>query len=108
MKTYPKHKDHQINFQQIYQILKEILPNLKQQYQVKSLGIFGSYVRGEATENSDLDLLVEFEYNLTFDNYMNLKFFLEDLFNKKIDLVIKEDLKPQISQFILEETVNVS
>ena len=64
-------------------------------------------MKGEATDNSDLDLLVEFEGNVTFDNYMDLKFLLEDLFKRKIYLVIKEDIKPQIRERILEETVYV-
>ncbi|TRU72402.1 MAG: nucleotidyltransferase [Microcystis viridis Mv_BB_P_19951000_S68D] len=84
------------------------LESLKLKYQVKSLGVFGSFVRGEATANSDLDLLVEFKGDVTFDNYMDLKFLLEDLFKRKIDLVIKEDIKPQIRERILEETVYVS
>ncbi|QGZ92839.1 nucleotidyltransferase family protein [Microcystis aeruginosa] len=87
---------------------KPYLESLKLKYQVKSLGVFGSFVRGEATANSDLDLLVEFKGDVTFDNYMDLKFLLEDLFKRKIDLVIKEDIKPQIRERILEETVYVS
>ncbi|MDJ0511152.1 MAG: nucleotidyltransferase family protein [Crocosphaera sp.] len=96
------------DFQQIYNTLKINLENLKSKYEVKTLGVFGSFVRGEATENSDLDLLVEFQGDVTFDNYMDLKFLLEDLFKRKIDLVIKEDIKPQIRERILEETVYVS
>ncbi|WP_107666373.1 nucleotidyltransferase family protein [Cyanothece sp. BG0011] len=96
------------DFHQILDILTSYLENLKLKYQVKSLGVFGSFVRGEATDNSDLDLLVEFQGDVTFDNYMDLKFLLEDLFKRKIDLVIKEDIKPQIRERILEETVYVS
>ncbi len=57
--------------------------------------------------NSDLDLLVEFQGDLTFDKYMDLKFFLEDLFDKKIDLVIRDDIKPQIREKVLGETIYV-
>ncbi len=96
------------NFEQIFEVLKSYLESLKLKYQVKNLGVFGSFVRGEATANSDLDLLVEFNGNVTFDNYMNLKFLLEDLFGRKIDLVIKDDIKPQIRERILEETIYVS
>ncbi|MDJ0844499.1 nucleotidyltransferase family protein [Crocosphaera sp.] len=96
------------DFEQIYDVLKSYLESLKLKYQVKSLGIFGSFVRGEATHNSDLDLLVEFKGDVSFDNYMDLKFFLEDLCNRKIDLVIKEDIKPLIREQILKETVYVS
>jgi predicted nucleotidyltransferase len=82
--------------------------NLKEQFKIKSLALFGSTVRNEATENSDLDFLVEFEGSPTFDKYMDLKFYLEDLFNKPVDLVIKEDLKPVIKEKIIKEAVYVS
>ena len=95
------------DFEQIYDVLKSYLESLKLKYKVESLGIFGSFVRGEATANSDLDLLVEFKGNVTFDDYMDLKFLLEDLFNRKIDLVIKEDIKTLIREHILKETVDV-
>ncbi len=98
----------QSDFEQIFDVFQGSLESLKLKYQVKTLGVFGSFVRGEATANSDLDLLVEFKGDITFDNYMDLKFLLEDLFKRKIDLVIKEDIKPQIRERILEETVYVS
>src|SRR5690554_6160349 len=70
-------------------------------YGVNRIGLFGSYAKNQEDENSDIDILVEFkEGNKTFDNYMDLKFYLEDRFNKKVDLVIdgniKEDLKKEI------------
>lgn len=74
---------------------------------VHTLALFGSVARDEATETSDLDFLVEFEGAATFDRYMDLKIFLEDLFEKPIDLVTKRSLKPQIRQTVLEESINV-
>jgi len=71
---------------------------------VRRLGLFGSAARGEATESSDLDFLVELEKK-TFDNYMDLKFFLEDLFRCKVDLVMKDALKPRLREPILKETI---
>jgi len=71
---------------------------------VRRLGIFGSYARGEQTEASDMDFLVEFEKK-TFDNYMDLKFFLEGLFGRSVDLVIAEAVKPRLRTPIFEETV---
>jgi predicted nucleotidyltransferase len=71
---------------------------------VRRLGIFGSHARGEQSAASDLDFLVEFERS-TFDNYFDLKFFLEDLFGCEVDLVIKDTIKPRIRSTILEETV---
>ena len=101
-------KGENVTFEQIYETLQQYLTKLQEQYQVKTLGVFGSYAREEATDNSDLDLLVEFYGDLTFDKYMDLKFFLEDLFDKKIDLVIRDDIKPQIREKLLGETIYVS
>ncbi len=70
---------------------------------VRRLGIFGSYARGEQSEASDMDFLVEFEKK-TFDNYMDLKFFLEGLFGRSVDLVIAEAVKPRLRKPIFEET----
>ncbi|MGI0479542.1 nucleotidyltransferase family protein [Geminocystis sp. CENA526] len=77
-------------------------------YQIKTLALFGSTARNEATENSDLDFLVEFNTSPTFDNYMDLKFYLEKLFNKSIDLVIKQDLKPVIREEVMKDVFYVS
>jgi len=92
----------------MHEMLKQHLPQVQLTYGVKSLGVFGSFVREEATESSDLDVLVEFEGAPTFRKYMELKFFLEDLFGRKVDLVIPADIKPQIREKILEEVVYVS
>ncbi|BAW96759.1 DNA polymerase beta domain protein region [[Synechococcus] sp. NIES-970] len=78
-----------------------------EKFGVKSLALFGSTARDEATIDSDLDFLVEFDTELTFDIYMDFKFFLEELFNRRVDLVIKEDLKPQIRENILKQAIYV-
>ena len=87
--------------------LREQLSTI-QGFGVQSLALFGSVARDEATEASDLDFLVEFEGAATFDRYMDLKFFLEDLFEKPVDLVIKHTLKPQIRQAVLAEVIYVT
>jgi predicted nucleotidyltransferase len=71
---------------------------------VLRLGIFGSYAGGEQQEASDMDFLVEFE-SATFDNYFDLKFFLERLFDRPVDLVTSDTIKPRIRSAILDETV---
>jgi uncharacterized protein len=97
-----------INYRQtILNLLHDRLDTIHS-FGVYSLALFGSVARGEATENSDLDFLVEFEGMATFDRYMDLKFFLEDLFNKPVDLVTKRSLKPQISQTVLAEAIDVT
>jgi len=83
-------------------------PNLFEEYHIKTLALFGSTARNQATEHSDLDFLVEFVDDPTLNLYMNFKFFLEDLFQRKIDLVIKEDIKPQIKENITQEAIYVT
>lgn len=91
---------------------KEILSALESNraiirgFGVREIGIFGSVVRGEESSKSDIDILVEFERN-TFDSYMGLLFFLEDLFERKVDLVMKSAIKPVIRENILSETIYV-
>ncbi|VVB91541.1 Nucleotidyltransferase domain protein [uncultured archaeon] len=71
-------------------------------YGVRRLGLFGSYIRNEQKPTSDIDILVEFEKGkTTFDNYMDLKFFLEDLFKCKVDLVMYNAIKPDLKPYIL-------
>ena len=97
-----------MNLQEIKQTLKEKMPEIKEKYGVKNLYIFGSYVRGEQTPESDIDILVEFEKGKkTFRNYMGLKFYLEELFRKKVDLIIKEAVKPRLKKYIYEEAISV-
>lgn len=92
--------------------IKEVLKNHKNEiakkFGIKEIGIFGSYVRGEETETSDIDIIIEFEEGKkTFDNYMDLKFYLEDLFGIKVDLVIKSAIKPKLKKYILNECIYV-
>ncbi len=76
---------------------------------VKRVGLFGSFVRNEPKPESDVDLLVEFiPEQKTFNNFMNLGFFLEELFGRKVDLLTPESLSPYIGPFILKEAEDVS
>ena len=90
----------------------EILRRLAQQRQavqqlgVRRLGLFGSIARGEETSTSDVDVLVELERN-SFDAYMDLKFFLEELLQRRVDLVLADTVKPRLRERILKETVYV-
>jgi len=73
---------------------------------VERIGVFGSFVRGEEKAESDVDVLVEFrEGQKTFDHYIDLKFYLEDLFGRKVDLVMKGAIKRRLREPILSEVV---
>ena len=73
---------------------------------VRRLGLFGSYARGEETTTSDLDFVVELE-DRSFDSFMGLKLFLEDLFGRPVDLVLEHTIKPRLRPHIMESLTDV-
>ena len=76
---------------------------------VKRLGLFGSFVRGEQNQESDVDLIVEFEQGKkTFDNFIRLSFLLEELFKRRVELVTPESLSPYIGPLIMKEVEYVT
>ena len=89
--------------EQFMEKLRENMPSLREKYNVKTLGIFGSYIRGEQTKKSDVDILVEFEKPLGLLDFVGLQLELSEILGKKVDLVPKNALKPRIGKHILEE-----
>lgn len=89
--------------ERLLQLMQRSAPDIRK-LGVRRIGIFGSWVRGEATHESDIDVLVEFT-DPSFDSYMELKFFLEELFGHKVDLVLVDSLKAQVKPKILGEVL---
>jgi len=77
---------------------------LQDKFTVRRIGVFGSHARGDADLHSDVDVLVELDQP-TFDHYMDLKFFLEQLFNANVDLVMADTVKPRLRPYINQEVV---
>ena len=92
---------------EIEKILRDQKPILRERFRVKEIGIFGSVVRGEQKETSDIDLLVEFEEPIGLIKYVGLQNFLSDRFGARVDLIAKSGLKPRISRQILKEVIYV-
>lgn len=89
-------------------LLKYHEQEIRERFGVEQIGVFGSFVRGEERPESDVDILVKFrDGEETFHHYMDLKFFLEDLFGRKVDLVIHDTLKPRLREPVLREVVYV-
>jgi len=80
-------------------------PLLQDQYHVNELGIFGSYIRQEQTETSDVDVLVEFSEIPSLLTFVKLEHYLSDNLGVKVDLVHKSGLKPRLGERILAEVV---
>lgn len=81
---------------------------LKGRYAVKSLSIFGSAARDALSDASDVDLLVEFAGAATFDGYFDLKFFLEDVIGRRVDLVTRNGLRSELRARVEREAVHVA
>lgn len=88
-------------------ILRAELPDLRLGYEVKTLGVFGSYAKGSNKQRSDLDLLVEFENPPTMFEFVRLERHFSTLLGVKVDLVMKSALKPDIGKRILAEVLPV-
>ena len=91
---------------ELIETVKRHNKDIRKRFKVKDIGLFGSYVRDEQKKESDVDVLVEFEKgHKTFNNYMDLKFFLEDIFGLKVDLVIKDAVRTELKEYIFTEVV---
>lgn len=80
---------------------------LKERFLVKKIGVFGSYVRGEQNKRSDIDILVEFIEDPSMFKFLDLENYLTNLLQIKVDLVMKNALKPRIGKQILSEVVYI-
>ena len=102
-------KRKKLTYKEIIRTLRENRDILRK-YKVKRIGLFGSYVRGEQKENSDIDFLVEFDLatfdsNFTglFDYFMDLVYYLEDIFSKKVELITNGSLSTYIQPYVEKE-----
>lgn len=85
--------------------LRALQPELKKRYPIKELGVFGSYVRGEQREDSDLDVLVDLGEGMTLVDLVRLQLAIGDALGVKVDLAVKDALKPRIEKRMLAEAV---
>lgn len=92
---------------QIIKKLKENMPTLREKYSVKNLEVFGSYIYGQQKKKSDLDILVEFSKTIDLFKYIELENYLSEKIGIKVDLVMKDTLKPRIKNRILKEAIPV-
>lgn len=91
----------------ILEMLHQQIPSLTERYGVETLEVFGSYVRDEQRKDSDLDILVTFREAPSLLTYISIENQLSDLLGVKVDLVMKDSLKPNIGRRILQEAVPV-
>ncbi len=90
-------------FEEIKDLLLKHKEEFKKQYGLNEIGIFGSYIRGEQNEESDIDILIELEKPIGFVKFMKLENALSELLGVRVELVTKKALKPHIGKRILQE-----
>lgn len=90
----------------ILQLLKKKKPHIEHRFSVNSIGLFGSCARNSMHSRSDIDILVSFS-EPSFDHYMDLKFYLEDLFGRPVDLVMQQTVKRRLQKVIQQDTLYV-
>ena len=95
------------SLEEIRHVLQQSMPEIENRYKVKSLGIFGSYVRGDVKRSSDVDILVEFHQAPSLLEFIRMEDDLSSKLGIKVDLVMKKSLKPHIGRRILAEVVPV-
>ena len=91
-----------------FKLLREAIPGLRRRYAVLRLGVFGSFARGEAGPDSDVDVLVEFDGPATLDGFMGLKMELEDLLGTRVDLATPKSLRPSLRALIEKDIRDVA
>jgi len=96
-----------LNLDDISRVLKEHKTEVRRKYNVTEIGIFGSYVRGEQKKRSDVDILVSFSGIPDVFIYLELEEYLKRLLRRRVDLVRREAIRPELKNRILEETVYV-
>lgn len=88
---------------EIIKIIKNRKKELTSQYGVRRLGLFGSYLKNKQHKRSDIDLLVQFDRDIDLFDFIDLREYLENQLNVKVDLVMESALKPNLGKYILEE-----
>lgn len=96
-----------MNIKKIKEKLEVLKPLLRERFKVQTIGLFGSYVRGEEKKTSDLDILVDFSETISLFKFIELEDFLTQELEVKVDLVMRDALKPRIKDSILKEAVYV-
>ena len=95
------------NIREVLTKLESLRPELQRRYKVREIGIFGSWVRGEQHETSDIDVLVDFEEGADLFDWVGLALYLEEIFGCPVDVVPRRALRPEIREAVLEQVVKV-
>jgi predicted nucleotidyltransferase len=106
-KIFNEEKKLNKELEKILKTIKNLQEEIKKEYRAKIIGLFGSYVRGEQRESSDVDIIVRFFEGATLFDFVGLAEFLEEKLNVKVDVVSERALRPELKEQILKEVIAV-
>ncbi len=96
-----------MNAENIVTRLKELKLTIATRYKVREIGLFGSFVRGEQEVSSDIDLLVEFEEEADLFDLIGLALYLEEIFQRQVDVVPRQALRSELQESVLQQVVSI-
>ena len=96
-----------MNREEVLNILRTHKPTLADRFGVTELALFGSFARDEATERSDVDVLVEFDTPPDYRRYFGAQFYLEDLFDRPVNMACEEEIRTEIRPYVNQDAINV-
>ena len=96
-----------MNRKELLHILRQHKPILEERFGVTELALFGSFARDQATEKSDVDIIVKFNGPATSKGYFGTLFYIEDLLGRTVDLATNKSLRSEILPFVERDTINV-
>ena len=96
-----------MNKEDVLTKLRELKPAITARYKVREIGLFGSFVRGEQGASSDIDLLAEFEANADLFDLIGLELYLEEIFQRPVDIVPKQALRVELRETVLHQVITV-
>jgi predicted nucleotidyltransferase len=96
-----------MNTKNVLSTLRELKPTLTARYKVKEISLFGSFVRGEQDSSSDIDLLTEFESEADLFDWIGLALYLEEIFDRPVDVVPKHALRAELRESVLDQVIPV-
>ena len=99
--------ERQLTLREIIDSIKSLKEDIRKKYTAEVVGIFGSFVRGEEKETSDIDVLVEFDEDADLFDFVGLSIFLEERLGRKVDVVPRDTVRAELKEIILKEAVPV-
>jgi predicted nucleotidyltransferase len=93
------------SLEEIKGLIEQYRPELKRQFHVEKIGVFGSYARGDEKKKSDVDFLVTFDEDISLFDHVDLTLYLKDLMGRKVDVIQHDNLRPELREYVLKDLI---